>query len=199
MGKLIFRPEMRRQAGISLVMTLIILVVITLSSLAMVVSMRAGISAAGNIAFSQAAVRVADVGVKAAYDRVKALIEALRTALNDPSTAEAYYVVHNDATGCTAAIEFAPESYDFMNPNCARELAQTSNFRIFYVIHRLSTAAGQCSGAAGCQYTPQVETTSTEGGTKPLPTTNSQFVYYRVTVKVVGPRNNNRYVQALIY
>lgn len=195
---------MHRQRGLSLIITLVILVVMTLSSVAMIITMRAGLSSAGNIAFRQAATRVADVGVRVSYDRVKALLAADRTALDNDVQAEGYYRVNNDFRAVCQLVAdpitgFSPLTYDFTNANCAVSVPTTSNYQVYYVIHRMATGTGGCPGA-GCAMTPLEEFTLTTKGTKPqLIVVSSQFVYYRVTVKVVGPRNNNRYVQAFIY
>ena len=60
-----------RQSGFMLVIALIIMIIMTLSSIAMVISLRGGISASANIAFRQAATRSADVAVDSAYQWVR--------------------------------------------------------------------------------------------------------------------------------
>ena len=63
------RPS--RQQGFVIILTLVILVIITLSAVAMISSLRGGISASGNIAFRQAATRAADVAVDGAFQWVQ--------------------------------------------------------------------------------------------------------------------------------
>ena len=212
------RSSVSSNRGVALVMTLIILVVMTLSSLAMIAGMRAGSATSGNIAFRQAASRVADIGVRVAYDRVQTMLQGDRTILNANSVADGYFAQQDFvAAGCAAAgiTVFSPLTYDFTNTtDCAVQVAGTgadnlvAGYRVYYVIHRMSEGAGACSDAAGpvstvnCSLTPLERVLLkdfNDGTIKTDFSTTRNFVYYRITVKVVGPRNNNRYVQAFVF
>ncbi|MBK9522117.1 MAG: hypothetical protein IPO13_11005 [Rhodocyclaceae bacterium] len=65
-------PVRARQQGFVLVIALVIMVVMTLSAVAMITSLRGGISASGNISFRQAATRAADVAADGAYQWIQA-------------------------------------------------------------------------------------------------------------------------------
>jgi hypothetical protein len=56
------------------------------------------------------------------------------------------------------------------------------------------TAAAGTNVAAGCSMDP-----SAANFCGPASATTNQLVYYRITVKVVGPRQNNRYIQGFVY
>jgi Tfp pilus assembly protein PilX len=212
MGELSYRRRAGKQRGATLVMALLVLLVMTMASLAMIASMRSGVTTAGNISFRQAAVRVADVGVNAAYTQVMALLTANSAALDADIPAQGYWATQNGGAVCQKAgvAAFSPIAYDFANPNCAVNIGATSGYSIYYVVHRMAENPGACKvptgsppgtlAAGACSMTPIEEYPFTTSGTKPVPfTVKAQFAYFRVTVKVVGPRSNNRFVQAYIY
>ena len=233
----------RRQQGFVLVIALIIMIIMTLSSVAMVISIRGGISASANIAFRQAATRSADVAVDGAYQWVRTQM-ATATALNNniaPASAAAatttprYYATMSGAdSGCKkdgVADAFTPTSYRFSNtingsdglPCAALVSGNPAGYTLYYVIHRMAntteTACVAAGGAAGCGTCPTagclapaitvVAGSVNLAGCSMDPTAANfcgvsstavnSAVYYRITVKVVGPRQNNRYIQGFIF
>jgi type IV pilus assembly protein PilX len=237
-----------RQSGFMLVIALIIMIIMTLSSIAMVISLRGGISASANIAFRQAATRSADVAVDSAYQWVRTQMTSSTTALNDglapADVAEAtvtaaettvtatrvrYYATMNGAnSGCKkdgVADAFTPTSYRFSEtinggdgfPCATRVSGNPAGYTIYYVIHRMAnTSEAACiaaGGSAGCGSCPTAgclqpaitgsssPTGMSQSATGPIFTVNSSnaAVYYRITVKVAGPRQNNRYIQGFIF
>jgi type II secretory pathway pseudopilin PulG len=237
-----------RQGGFMLVIALIIMVIMTLSSVAMIVSLRGGISASANIAFRQAATRSADVAVDSAYQWVRTQMTSSTTSLNDglapADVAEAtvtpaettvtatrvrYYATMNGAdSGCKkdgVADAFTPTSYRFGEtingadgfPCATRVSGNPAGYTIYYVIHRMAntseTACIAAGGAAGCGTCPtagclqpaitgsSTQTGMSQSATGPVfsTTSSNEAVYYRITVKVAGPRQNNRYIQGFIF
>lgn len=197
-----------RQQGFSLVMTLIMLVIILLSSLGMMMAMRGGVSTAGNIAFRQAAVRSADVAGQEGLQWVSTQLGVDTTALNTTNTGAnpGYYAIFNEADAtCTTTTAFTPQSYDFANPACAMvHGSSVSGYTLYYVIHRMAAAAGSCP-AAGC--TGPLESANNNPGCSHDPdmpdycglASTRLHVYYRITIKVSGPRHNSRYIQTFVY
>jgi type IV pilus assembly protein PilX len=207
--------DARHEQGFVLIMTLVVLVIITLSSMAMMTLMRAGVSASGNIAFRQAATRVADVATEDAFTYLTTTLAATASALDNPNPAIAgYYSTHNAATaGCFPVradgdVSFKPMDYDFTNAACARSHAGTvSGYTVYYVIHRMANNTGACP-AAGCMGPPPLSIIAAQADGESNANyflrlnnavNNSLLVYYRVTIKVVGPRRNNRFIQAFVY
>ena len=226
-------PSRQHQQGFVLVIALVILVVMTLSAVAMITSLRGGLSASGNISFRQAATRAADVAADGAYTWVQAQITAAANALDNDiapiNTAGAlvtpryYATMTGSDAGCKkdgVANVFAPQNYRFSDTSvgadgfpCAGRIAGSpGGYSLFYVIHRMARSAAMSCPAAEC-ISPEA---TVSGGTTPPPAgcsldpTSASFcgvnpisassvVYYRITVKVVGPRQNNRYVQAFVY
>ncbi len=230
----------KHQQGFVLVVTLLVMVIITLSSVAMIVAMRAGISASGNIAFRQAATRTADVGVDQAFQNTAANFTATALAANpngldvdNASGSYRYYATVNGvakksdastfplAGGCTkdGSTTFSPENYRFNavdgnglpvavndgegNPCAIQSTSTPSGYSLFYVVHRMAETTGSCgTTSTGCSRV------SLDGGNKPGCSVDAasvdycgstSYVYYRITVKVAGPRQNNRYIQAFVY
>lgn len=199
MGTLTGRRPAGRERGFVLLMTLIILIVMTLSGLAMMLVMRAGVSTAGNIAFRQAAVRVADVAVESARTYILAR-SAVSLQSDDP--ANGYYASQQPA--------FTPLGYDFTAAaGVSRDAGTVSGYSVRYVIHRMAMTAGvACSDpTAGCMFPPAASSAGTTAGTSHAGGSSyagaisgtTGLVFYRITVKVSGPRYNNRYVQAFLY
>ncbi len=197
-----------RQQGFSLVMTLIMLVIILLSSLGMMMAMRGGVSSAGNIAFRQSAVRSADVAGEEGLDWVNTQLTADPAALNttDTATKPGYYAIFNEAdAACTTTTAFSPQTYDFSNADCAMEHGSSvSGYTLYYVVHRMAGAYGACP-AVGC--TGPLESANNNPGCSHDPdmpdycglASTRLHVYYRITIKVAGPRHNSRYVQTFVY
>lgn len=219
------------QQGFVLILALVIMVIITLSAVALIASLRSGISASGNIAFRQAATRAADVAVEDAFQWVRTKMTASATSLNSNLSAAAgggaiasrYYAtflgLDSFDSGCMkdgAATVFTPQNYRFSdavngsdgNP-CAAKLASTpSGYDLYYVIHRMAQTVGASCPAAGCSSPSIAPASGVSPGCSYDPSSPAycgvsssvnNLVYYRITVKVVGPRQNTRYIQAFVY
>lgn len=179
------------QRGFALFMTLITLVIITVSGISMMRVMEAGVSSAGNIAFRQAAIRVADV----ATENARAWIQSA-ASLSGPATG--YYANVTD-------VAFNPVSHDW--DNASRVSGTVSGYDVNYVIHRMAMHDGVCADTAtGCTYPSNASSTGVDEGTSHIggsgPGTITGAigrVYYRITVKVSGPRHNIGYVQVFVY
>ena len=219
-----------QQQGFVLVIALVIMVVMTLSAVAMITSLRGGISASGNIAFRQAATRAADVAADSAYQWVLARIVAPTGLDNDlapantaaaTTTARYYATMAGADSGCKkdgVANVFLPQNYRFSDTSvggdgfpCAAKIpGKPAGYDVFYVVHRMANTAGISCPAAQCVSPPSTVVSAPPPAgcsTDPTsasfcgasPTAASAVVYYRITVKVSGPRQNNRYVQAFVY
>lgn len=220
-----------RQQGFVLILALVILVIITLSAVAMISTLRGGISASGNIAFRQSATRAADVAVETGFQWILTELTASATALNSNKSAAAsggvaayrYYAtflgLDSFDAGCmkdSAATAFTPQNYRFSDTvtgndglPCAGKLASApSGYSLYYVIHRMAKTVGAACPAAECSAPSIAAASGAAPGCSFDPSSpaycgvNSSvnnLVYYRITVKVVGPRQNNRYIQTFVY
>ena len=197
-----------QQHGFVLVMTLIILVVMVLSAQALMLVARSGVTTAGNVAFRQAAVRVADVAAEDAFQWVNNQTAASATAMTttDNLTKPGFYAIHNQTDpSCSTTTQFTPQTYKFTAAGCSMvHTGEVSGYTLYYVVHRMAAGTGACP-AADCSG-PSVDTTPQAGCSKDPSAPeycgnygSTRHVYYRVTVKVVGPRPNSRYIQTFVY
>ena len=208
-------PSRHSQRGISLVITLVVLVIITLSSVAMMATLKSGTSASANIAFRQAATRTADVGVQSALQWFTG--KSTATLEQNSTTGGRYYATGEGTnSGCTkddpatgvAYTTFSPDHYRFDDstvgtdglPCAVRDANSPSGYSVFYVIHRMASAVGSCT-TVGCMKPTGLScanSTAQAGKSNEFDFDSASTTYYRITVKVVGPRQNNRYVQAFV-
>ena len=198
----------RREQGFALIFTLIILVVMVLSALGLMMITRGGITTAGNVAFRQAAVKVADVAAEDAFQWVltNTATEALAAVLE--GSAGGYYAYALDAAaGCTTQAGFTPQTYEFTKAGCAKTHGTpVSGYELYYVIHRMAKGTGPCSNSdTGCSG-PALTSVCPPGSPADPQDPNyckagisTTHPYYRVTIKVVGPRHNSRYIQTFVY
>jgi type IV pilus assembly protein PilX len=181
----------RGQRGVSLVIALIALIVLTLAGLALIRSGDTGNVISGNLAFRQASLHATDVGVEAAL----ASLPTITT-----TSADANY-----PAGCAVgACNYYPTLQTAVTPagvptviNWTAVPATTvdSSYAVQYVIDRLcegplpvTDPATRCMNKAG----------TAEGSRKAgaVSFTSATQIHYRVTVRVVGPRNSVSLVQA---
>ena len=205
-----------RERGVVLIFALIVLVVMIMASIALVRSVDTTNIIAGNLAFQQAATRAAEAGTE----------DAIVFVLQNPgglSTVD----LQSDHTGATgrgyvASMADNPANaaaWDALwratiNPNpiatptaprsciervCSLPVDAAGNF-VSYTIQRMCAQAGDPRlDATGCiRATRKMagEGEDISAGRKPL----SQITqyYYRVTTRVVGPRNTTSFIQTII-
>lgn len=189
----------RRQEGIVLIIALIMLVAMTLGGLAMIRSAHTTTAIAGNLAFQQAATSSSDIGVESAVlwlqnnannggldnDIAASGYTASRTAADDPSSTQDWTELWTTAW-VPRGVATVPGGQD------------AAGNTVQYVIQRLCNNAGN-SLNAGCVVSPveaNISGNSQSAGTHKL-TVNGQ-VYYRITVRVTGPRNTVSFVQSTV-
>jgi len=197
----------RRQQGVALVMALIVLVAMTLAGLAMMRSVDTSSLIAGNLAFKQSAAISADAGVEAAI----AWVKARPSGLDKDSGENGYYASSQAALDLTGNdTPEANDDLDWSDKSAVAQLAaDAAGNQVSYVIHRMCDVEGQfdpakCSTApSGAQQTgdnsigilgPMLKYQAL--GNSALP--GSTVALYRITVRVLGPRSNVSFVQAVI-
>lgn len=210
---------MRRERGVVLFIALIVLVAMTLAGLALMRSVDTNVLIAGNLAFRQGATMAGDWGIEDARLLLQTNTGSGVTTLNtdNPALAQAggipnppwpntaYYANWQagfDLTGNTASLA---DDFDW---GLARDMGtDAAGNAVRYVIHRLCSAAGDpAAGGAGaieCIKSAGGAAGATEGtkgvalyGGMALPGTKA--VNYRITVRIIGPRNTVSYVQAVL-
>lgn len=186
-----------RQRGVVLMVALIVLIAMTLAGLALWRAVDSGNVIAGNLAFKQSATMSADRGLQAAL----VWLDSNRSALNDNNTAHGY--IANTLTT-------EPDWYGNTVWSNAVDLGtDAASNRVQYLIHRLCTTTGAYNGQDGAGQTNNCSTSLSKS-----PATNASngnelgvdspaysvtpSVYYRITVRVLGPRNTTSIVQATV-
>jgi len=183
-----------RQGGVVLFITLIVLVAMTLAGIALVRSVSTTNMIAGNIAFQQGATHSSDLGVESA-------ITWLET-----NSGGAALQADNLPMGYIASLQdpVAGQTWDNFWANQlvgrVRTLAtDASGNTPTYVIQRMCNTAGLSTApATGCASSPVAGTPTCSKSTPPICLNSSSQVYYRITVRVVGPRNTVSFVQAIV-
>jgi len=194
--------------GIVLIMALIVLVAMTLGAVALVRSVYTSNVIAGNLAFQQSATHSADAGVEAAIVWLEnnnghpaAAGACVGTILAcNQGAAGGYLALRQDPVGTQSWRDF----WDANLSTSAKTLAQDSaGNTVSYVIQRLCTSQGSAQDTSNeCVTSPRAAAGTCAGGSS----CDSQKdnlagigqVYYRITVKVSGPRNTESFTQTTV-
>jgi type IV pilus assembly protein PilX len=199
------------QSGLTLIIVLIVLVVMTLAGVAMMNSVNTAGMVAGNMAFRQAAVYAGDNGTetaitwlqgKAAEDLNKSLTTSGYVAQQiDPKaetqqTWDDFWKSSLDPTPVARPVAAAVNSGSVMT--LATDAATGTT--VSYVIHRLCNIEGAPNTVGVyCAVSPQSNAgtgnSNTAGSIALRISTQS---YYRITTRIEGPRNTVSYVQTIV-
>lgn len=181
-----------RQQGVVLLIALTVLVAMSLAGVALMRSVDNTVVVAGNMAFKQGSLQVADIGLQQAALWLGQNQGGPTLQLTDPT--QGYYSAR------------PPSEPDWFGPDIWAQsvtlnsgLPDPSGNIIRYVIHRMcqnpdSPADETCirfypKGLAGEGSSKQVSSATYEGFPQ---------IYYRVTTRVEGPRNNVTVVQSSV-
>jgi len=197
------RGRLQRQRGVILIITLIILVAMTLASIAMIRSVDTATLIAGNVSFKQSAANSGDTGIEAAID----WLWANPDNLNASQPTVGYYAVSGDQADLTGnkTPEREDDNLEWIAAGESRKLGKdAAGNDISYVIHRLCTNEGPLDG--GTCTTDQSEMDgatlgSERSGLCYCPADWPEVAnrgYYRITVRVQGPKDSVGFVQAVI-
>jgi len=188
----------RAQSGIVLIVALIILIAMTIAGIAMIRSVDLTNIIAGNLAFKQAATHAGDTGVEAAF----AFLDANRagTFLHTDVANQGYSANGNNPARSPAAGQTWEAYWAALPAGQIRTLpADASGNTVSYIIDRLCASAGSPTGGANCSASTVASVASGSGeeaGEKAI--TSSSAIYYRITVRIAGPRNTVSFVQSMV-
>ena len=188
-----------RQRGVVLFISLIVLVAMTLAGVALVRSVDTTNLIAGNLAFKQGATLAADAGIETARNWL--LTQTNITLWND-STGNGYYSI---APTTGPGTETPWPQYNWTGAAIALAADAAGN-QVTYVIQRLCRNTGDpstvppvnnsCINTAGTTGAGVASGTSKGAGRVSIP--GALQYYYRVTARIIGPRNTVSYVQSII-
>lgn len=198
----IARVPRKAQRGVILFVALIVLVAMSLTGIALIRSVDTNVLVAGNLAFRQGATAAADWGIESARSYLKTTIIANKAALDNDNPAAAYFATWQ------SGLDLVGTTTTPFNWSGASQLVGTDSAgnEVRFVLHRMCEASGASTSAgSNCvKASGSGGATGTEGSTKgtvsysTLALPASTVVYYRVTVRVLGPRNTLSFVQAML-
>lgn len=187
-----------RQRGMVLVVSLIVLVLVTLGALAVMRSVDTATLLTGNLAFQQASLRASDTGVEAAITMLQTKAASVGSVdLNTNDSSNGYFATLQSSDSPAANQSWRAFWTANLNASSVTMPVDQLGNTVQYVVHRMCanaqppTSGGQCVSAAG---TATTVGNAEEAGQLQLQGNNSR-IYYRITVRVTGPRRTESYVQ----
>jgi type IV pilus assembly protein PilX len=211
---------MNRQRGISLIVVLIGLVIISFAAVALLRSTDTATLIAGNLGFKKAALASGDAGSEAAITWLNA--NAVGTTLYSDVTASGYY--SSSRSGCDITGSRTPNNPNddvawtgAAQPACnvtplqiGTPAGAQAGYTVSYVINRMCNAAGNpgsvlaADGITAMICSSADSSGDADGSTKVGPDysgyafTGTSRTYYRITTRIDGPRNTVRYSQTWV-
>lgn len=201
------RDRYRRERGVVLFVALVVLVALSIATLAMMRSVDTGTVVVGNLAFKQANLPPADVAVQQATWMLDpslipagvgfaSLTEAERTA---GAAQKGYRAVTFDRAGTgrdAVDAQGIPNMLKDLGLYGAGPVLSVGDNTVRYVVDRLCTAPGAAS-AANCVVALSGQVNQGIVNER-YATTLGTSVYYRVSARVDGPRDSVTYTQAIL-
>lgn len=175
----------KAQRGVVLFIALIVLVAMSFAGVALMRSVGTGTQVAGNIAFKQATLAASDWGLERAR-------EWLMTGpnVNTDAPTQGYF---------SSWGSFDPTKHTWTNSNSLSLGNDPAGNQVRYVIHRMCLIGGMSFDDVGqsCAtlMTTSNATSKTQDESNSRHLTGSAGTYYRITVRVVGPKNTVTYAQ----
>lgn len=205
-----------RQRGLVLVLALIVLAALSLAAVGMMRGVFGSNRVAGNLAYQQAVVQAADVGV----ERAVAWLEQQSTATQAASGStpagtplnSLYANIIKGPLNPTALYSYSATRADrdstetwqsFWDAQAGAGLinnlpVDANGNQVSFLIQRLCNATG-APDAAGCESAPTLPAAVTNSSkSSSFKLRQSSQVYYRITVRVQGPRNATSFIQAVV-
>jgi len=206
-----------RQQGIVLILVIIVLVAMSLAGIGLMRGVFSGNRIAANMSFQQSAMQSSEVGAETAIawleQKSRELVTAGQTThanklfqnITASSGGETYnYVAQREDPNATTDQTWDDYWTNFLVPNGkVNQLARdaTTGNTVSFVIHRLCNAVGDPNTGINCEASPTAPSsnqpnrnTGVGGGVKPA----DPQVYYRITIRVAGPRNALSFTQVVV-
>ena len=193
----------RAQRGAVLFISLIVLVAMSLAGLAMMRGVDTGALIANNLAFKQGATAAGDAGVEAARNWLMSNTGA--TLYNDKpgvTGGTGYFATWQQGLDFTQGDADATNNFDW-STNAVALAADAAGNQVSYVIHRMCDATGNPASINCIRVTDSSGSTASSSkgaaafGSYAISSPSQAF--FRITVRVIGPRNTTSYVQAVVY
>ena len=200
LGEKVFKPTQKqrfkqKQQGVVLFFALIALVVMSLAAAALIRSVDTNSLIAGNLSFKQSSMLSADRGVENAITWLRGQQGVLTVHppfLNTDSVINGYYATTNvDAKALVDASGLA-------------SMTDTQGNAISYVVQRMCVQQGANTDThdkrlQNCLFGPGGNPNCTESDCVARRIAATKRLVYRVTAKVVGPKNTTSYIQTFAF
>lgn len=184
----------RAQQGLVMIVALLVLVVLTVAALGLMGSVDSTTMLAGNLAFKKAATRAGDTGTEAAIQKIQSLTPLQRDV---DQAGSGYFASMRsiDSPSAGSVGNAWPQVWRSRFAPVAQSFTDTNGNTVAYVIHRECASAGP-PWTSNCVASPAVMSSSRSGeGAEDFNYLVPQQVYYRITVRITGPRRTESYVQ----
>jgi type IV pilus assembly protein PilX len=183
------------QQGMVLLVALVVLVAIMIAGIAMIRSVDTATLVSGNLAFQQSATYAADKGIEAALVMLKKKQVDGTLDNNDPSSG--YSAAMRSTDSPTAGQSWQEFWTATLAPVGVEVPGDPFSNHVYYVVHRECSNAKPPGSGGLCVASPAVTKSSgnaQEAGEVELNAASQ--IYYRITVRVSGPRRTESYVQS---
>ena len=203
-------PRTRRERGVVLFIALLVMVALSLAGIALLRSADTASTVAGNLAFKQSAAAAVDHSVEQAVEKLfNPQLDpnaATNPAIVDKTVNHAdqnYYACVQTAAGgaCLAPGSPVPEVPKILETKAGLTLdlvptVFTGGNNVYYVIERMCANPGP---AVGSNCNLSAAGLGADAGTQHYEALSRVGdAYYRLTVRVDGPRNTVQYAQAIL-
>lgn len=195
----------RKQRGVVLIVALVVLVAMTLAAVMLVRSVDTNNLIAGNLAFKQSATRSADAGVEAALGYLTANNAVGSIFLYSDHGQDGYVANGSDPVNSPSVTPTVQSWDSYWNTTLIHRtpvaLAKDPSGNIVsYVIDRLCYNPGAPTSGANCIASPVLSTSAAgnDNVAGKVALNSTAGAYYRITVRVDGPRNTVSYIQAVV-
>lgn len=175
-------PGPRRQAGVTMLVVLVLLSVMLLGGMALAKLTEVGTLASGNTAYREASIQASEVGLNTVFQRIREDIA------NEENNIDGWYW----ATAQDTDAKGMPE-VDFEEAPTVTVGAYT----VAYVAERMCDTTPVTNALRQCLVKQEPDpTASRAAGAEALDPPNSR--QFRVTIRVTGPKDTRTWVQSLI-
>jgi len=203
-------PKRGAQQGMVLLLSIIVLIAMSLAGVALMRSVLTSNRVAGNLAFQQSASASAEVGTESAIAWLEQRSATAPNSLHQNIAISGGQPVAYQALRQDPGVNLAGPQPDQSWEDFWQQVAVASGWvnalptdaagnTVSYVIQRLCTTAGNPLSGAACE-SPPVQTSSVETSSRGSGVKLKQpgRIYYRITVRVAGPRNAVAFHQSIV-
>lgn len=187
----------KRQRGVVLFLSLIVLVALMLGGLALFRNVDTSILVSGNVALQKNATRSGDAGAEAAIAWLQA--NSGPTLYNDAAGYVAAGLANPKSSAQTWAQYWSTLEGVYAPVTLSTDAAGNT---ASYLIQRLCNLTGQAYSAGPppveCVEPPTSSTTGSSKGAGFIALNRPTTVYYRITVRTAGPKNSVSFIQTTV-